>query len=275
MRKLTIGMATYDDFDGVYFTIQAIRMYHPEVLDDIEFIIVDNNPGSNHGKSVRNLTDWIKEPFQYFPFTKYKSTTVKNKVFALADTPYVLCIDSHVFIEPGAIKKLIDFYDSGADEGNLLHGPLIYDDMTAISTHFDDKWSGFMWGQWQTDDRALDKEAEPFEIPSQGCGLFSCRKASWLGFNPNFRGFGVEEGYIHEKYRQNGKMTLCLPFLRWMHRFERPTPVTYPNLLTERFRNYMIAFDELDLDNSELKEHFKEIASSEFIEEIEAEISRL
>ena len=37
-KKLTIGMATYDDYDGVYFSIQAIRMYHPEILKDIEFI---------------------------------------------------------------------------------------------------------------------------------------------------------------------------------------------------------------------------------------------
>jgi len=28
-------MATYDDFDGVYFTIQAIRLFHPEVAGDI------------------------------------------------------------------------------------------------------------------------------------------------------------------------------------------------------------------------------------------------
>lgn len=265
-------MATYDDFDGAYFSIQAIRMYHPEVLDDIEFVIIDNNPASNHGKSVRNLTNWIKEPFQYFPFTKYKSTSVKNKIFALADTPYVLCIDSHVFLEPGSIKKLIDFYDSNSDKGNLLHGPLVYDDMTTISTHFDGNWGSHMWGMWQTDSRGLDKEAKPFEIPAQGCGLFSCRTDSWLGFNPNFRGFGGEENYIHEKYRQHGKMTMCLPFLRWMHRFERPNPVTYPNNLTERFRNYMIGFNELKLDTSELKEHFKNVASPEYIKEIEQEI---
>ena len=26
-------MATYDDYDGVYFSVQAIRLYHPEVTD--------------------------------------------------------------------------------------------------------------------------------------------------------------------------------------------------------------------------------------------------
>lgn len=275
MRKLTIGMATHDDYDGVYFTIQSIRMFHPEVLDEIEFVIVDNNPSSSHGKAVRDLTDWIKEPFQYFPFTKFKSTTVKGKVFGIADTPYVLVIDSHVLLEPGSLRKLIDFYDAGYDNGNLLHGPLLYDDMKSISTHFDDKWSGNMWGTWQTDPRGLHKDNPAFEIPSQGCGLFSCRKDAWLGFNPHFRGFGIEEGYIHEKFRQAGKTTLCLPFLRWNHRFGRPNPVTYPNTLNERFRNYMIGFHELNLDTQELKNHFKSIATPEYIQEIEDEIRTL
>ena len=197
MRKLTIGMATHDDYDGLYFSIQSIRMFHKEVLDDIEFVIVDNNPTSIHGKPIRKLTDWIKEPLQYLPFTKYQATTIKNKVFALSDTPYTLCMDSHVMIEAGGLKKLIDFYDSGKDNGNLLQGPLIYDDMDSISSHFDLKWSQHMWGQWGTDARALNPNSPPFEIPAHGMGLFSCRTDSWLGFNKDFRGFGGEEGYIH------------------------------------------------------------------------------
>ena len=67
MRKLTIGMATHDDYDGLYFSLQSIRLHHPEILDDIEFVIIDNNPNSAHGKSIRNLLKWIKEPVQYLP----------------------------------------------------------------------------------------------------------------------------------------------------------------------------------------------------------------
>ena len=263
MRKLTIGMATHDDYDGLYFSLLSIRLHHPEILDDIEFVIIDNNPNSAHGKSIRNLLKWIKEPVQYLPFTKFQSTTVKNKVFELADTPYVLCMDSHVLVEPGSLKKLIDFYDSGKDLGNLLQGPLIYDDMSSISTHFELVWSGFMWGKWATDDRGLNIDGEPFEIPAQGMGLFSCRKDSWLGYNKEFRGFGGEEGYIHEKYRKNGKKTLCLPFLRWLHRFDRPNGTTYPNNLKDRYKNYLIGFEELGLDTTELKLNFKDVINDQ------------
>lgn len=272
MRKLTIGMATHDDYDGVYFSLQSIRMYHPEILNDVEFVIIDNNPNSNHGNAVKKFTTWIKEPIQLLSFTNYKASTVKNKVFEIAETPYVLCIDSHVLLVPGSIKKLIDFYDSNQDQGNLLQGPLLYDDFKSLSTHFDlSKWGSYMWGTWATDPKGELITNEPFEIPAQGMGLFSCRKDSWLGFNKNFRGFGGEEGYIHEKYKKNDKKTLCLPFLRWMHRFERPNGVTYPNILEERFRNYYIGFRELELDMDDLFKCFPQFSNPDQIEKLEKE----
>lgn len=39
-----MGMATYDDFDGTYFTVMALRLYHSEVVDRFSILIVDNNP---------------------------------------------------------------------------------------------------------------------------------------------------------------------------------------------------------------------------------------
>ena len=127
-------------------------------------------------------------------------------------------------------------------------------------------------GVWGDDKRGEDPNGPPFEIPAQGLGLFSCRKNAWLGFNKEFRGFGGEEGYIHKKYKKNGKTTLCLPFLRWNHRFYRPNGVSYPNDLTQRFRNYMIGFKELGLDTSELKSHFKASISNDVIDDIENEV---
>lgn len=256
MKKLTIGMVTYDDYHGVYFSIQAIRAYHKEILNDVEFVIVDNNPSGSHGADVKKLCNSIKEPHQYIPFTEYNSTSVRSKIFEYAKTPYVLVMDCHILFEQGALKKLIDFYESGKDTGNLLQGPMLYDNLVNFATHFDLQWRSHMWGIWGTDKRAENPEAEPFEIPAQGLGCFSCRKDSWLGFNPLFRGFGGEEGYIHEKYRKAGKKTLCLPFLRWIHRFGRPDGVKYPLTLENKVRNYFIGFEELKLDTSPIYEHF-------------------
>jgi len=278
MAKLTIGMPTYDDYDGVFFTLQALRMYHSECANDLKFLVIDNNPTSPHGVALKNyIVNWasISQNVEYVPFTEYKSTTIKNKVFEYATTPYVMCIDCHILIVPGAIKKLIEFFDAGLDKGNLLQGPLLYDDLKSISTHFDLIWNDNMWGTWSTDKRGLDENAEPFEIPAQGMGLFACRRHAWLGFNSAFRGFGGEEGYIHKKYIKMGRKTLCLPFLRWMHRFNRPSGTPYPLFLEDRFRNYLIGFSELQIDTDEVFKHFKGKLPAKRVKEIKQELGMM
>jgi hypothetical protein len=40
MAALTIGMAAYNDFGGVYFTLQSLRLYQD--LRDTELLVVDN-----------------------------------------------------------------------------------------------------------------------------------------------------------------------------------------------------------------------------------------
>jgi len=255
-KKLTIGMAVYNDYDGAYFSLQAIRMYHREMLSDIEFVIIDNCPDSEHGNALKRYTKSISEPTQYIPFSEYSSAFLKGKVFECARTPYVLVMDCHVFLVPSALNRLVGFYDSDRDGGSLLQGPMLHDNLSTVSTHFDLQWRGHMWGTWGTDKRGVDPNSPPFEIPAQGMGTFSCRKDSWLGFNPLFRGFGGEEGYIHEKYRKAGKKTLCLPFLRWMHRFGRPSGVPFPLTLENKIKNYFIGFEELKLDTSPIYENF-------------------
>lgn len=257
-RKLTIGMATFDDFHGVFFSIQAIRMYHKDAIDDIEFIIVDNNPDSEHGKAVKEFSTWIKEPITYLPYKELIGTSAREKIFSAAKTDYVLCMDCHVLLEAGSLRKLIDFYDSEQDNGNLIQGPLLYDDLQNIATHFQEEWDCQMFGKWSADDRGKDPTNESFEIPMQGLGVFSCRKSAWLGFSKEFKEFGCEEFYIAEKFRQAGKQVICAPFLRWNHRFARPDKIPYPMTTKGKFQNYILGFRELGLDLAPVREHFND-----------------
>ncbi len=273
-HKLCIGMATYDDFDGVYFSIQAINLYHPEVAEEIGILLVDNNPYGAVAEELKQFENKIPN-YYYVPYTETTSTAVRDVIFREADADYVLCIDCHVFITPGAIRKLIDFLDANPDCRDLLQGPMLYDNMKSLSTHMNPEWGGGMYGTWGTDERGKEIDAEPFEIPLHGMGLFACRKDAWLGFNPRFRGFGGEEGYIHEKYRQHGRRTLCLPFLRWLHRFQRPSKVPYPIIWEDRIYNYLMGFDELNLDSTEkLEQHFSEIIpTKKILIQIEKELA--
>ena len=273
MNKITIGTCVYDDYDGLYFTLQSIRLHNPEILDRIEFVVINNNPTSKQGAEIPKLIRQINQPITYLEFSRYNSPFLKGKIFDLANTEYVLVLDCHVLLEPGALKRLLDFYDAGKDEGNLLQGPLLYDDLKNISTHFDlSKWGSNMWGEWALDKRGINKNNEPFEIPAQGMGLFTCRRDSWLGFNDAFRGFGGEGGYIHCKYRNAGKKALCLPFLRWLHRFNRPEGPKFTPYIEDRFRNYMIGFKEIGRDTNEVVKMFKDKVSNEYINKIKKEL---
>lgn len=257
-KKLTIGMATYDDYDGAYFSLQALRLYHPEILPDTEFLVIDNHPDGPCSADLKNLEASIPS-YRYVPHDLWQGTTVKHVVFEQAAGEFVLCIDSHVFIVPGAIKRLLDYFSAHPNTMDLLQGPLLYDDLKSLATHFCPAWQGGMYGFWGCDNRGIDPDAPPFDIPMQGAGLFACRRAAWPGFNPLFRGFGGEEGYIHEKFRQNGGRTLCLPFLRWVHRFQRPLGVPYHNSWEDRMRNYLIGFKELGIPTTEMETHFREL----------------
>ena len=266
-QKLTIGMATYDDYDGVYFSLQALRLYHQEILASTEFLLIDNRPDGACSAALKSLENYVPN-FRYVPNNSFRGTAVRDFVFEEAAGEFVLCMDSHVFVVPGALKRLVDYFEANKATSDLLQGPLLYDDLTTISTHFSPEWRAGMYGCWALDERGKDPEAAPFEIPMQGLGLFACRKAAWPGINRKFRGFGGEEGYVHEKFRQNGGRTLCLPFLRWMHRFNRPLGVPYPVSWEDRMRNYLIGFQELGLETTEVREHFASLLGPEVAKSI-------
>ena len=171
-------------------------------------------------------------------------------------------MDSHVLFVPGAFDSLIRYYAKNPDCKNIIHGPLLYDNLRSCATHFKPTWGGGMYGQWDTDNNRLNSGL-PFEIPMQGLGVFSCETKHWVGFNDLFKGFGGEEGYIHEKFRQNGGRVICIPDFKWVHRFHRPEGAKYPLILEDRIWNYFIGWLELtkDPDHTMIKQiydHFKD-----------------
>lgn len=246
-KLLTIGMSTYDDFDGVFFSIQSLRMYHAICQTDyVEFIILDNNPDSPHGEACKNFSN-SHQNIRYIQLYDTPSSFNKYKVHDYATGQYVLIIDSHVLIENGGVRSLLAYFQQHPNCKNLIQGPLLYDDLKNISTHFDPKWSGDMYGVWATNKELYDKGV-PFEIPMQGMGLLAYEKSAWQGINKNFKGFGGEEGYIAGKFKEWGGKNICLPQLKWNHRFGRPNGVQYPLILEDRIWNYFIGWLEITKD---------------------------
>ena len=308
---LTVAMATYDDFDGVYFSIQAHRLLQD--ASDCEFIVLDNNPDSEHGKTTRDFIQGIahNERIRYIPFTESKGTTqTRERLFREAEGQYVLVTDPHVLVQANGLHKLKEFLrNSDAEmQKNLFTGPLLYDGLNYVATHFECYFRDQMEGAWATawkhpdgtlvvtsqtpqntvqmrplhpeglgdwiatdiawpgHEKALmdrgykvagiNSNDEPFEIPAQGLGLFCSSKEHWLGFNPDFRMFGGEECYIHRKYRQAGRKAICLPFLKWVHRFGRVGGPKYPLTMEGKVRNYILGHRELGMDIEPIRKHF-------------------
>ncbi len=273
--ELTVGLATYDDYEGLFFTIQSIRMHHKK---DVEFVVIDNSPDSKHGELTKKfIQNDVKGV--YVDYRSVNSTFTKYKALEYATSDYYLGLDSHVLLNSGFINNLLSYFSANPDTNDLIQGPLIYDDLKSISTHFKPGWSGGMYGTWETDNTILENGV-PVEIPMNGMGMFACRTKSFPKINQNFRGFGGEEWYIQEKFRQQGGKCISIPQLQWMHRFNRPNGIPYVNSWEDRIRNYYIAWWELYPDVNHpmilsIEEHFKQYLSMEKIDQIFEEVINL
>jgi hypothetical protein len=256
--RMCIGMATFDDLDGVWFTIQAIRLFHPEVADQISFLVLDNNPTGPAGASLRDLQGAIPS-LRYVPFRGYRGTATRDLIFREAEAEIVCCLDSHVLLAPGALVGILDWFENNPLSRDLLQGPLLGDRLDGpAATHFDPVWGEGMYGQWGLDQRIAGPDRAPFEVRMQGLGLFACRREAWPGINPRFRGFGGEEGYLHEKVRRAGGRVLCHRAVGWLHRFARPDGPPYGTCWEDLVRNYLIGWHEIGWDTAPVETHFRE-----------------
>jgi hypothetical protein len=254
--SLCIGMATYDDFDGVWFTVQSICMYHPEVLDGLSFVVVDNHPDGSAAASLRALEGYVAN-YRYIPFAGFSGTSVRDRVFRESDADIVCCVDSHVLLAPGALAALRHWFAAHPGCADLVQGPIIWDDLRGGTTHMDPTWRDGMFGTWGTVPVLPGPAEDPFEVELHGLGMFACRREAWPGINARFRGFGGEEGYLHEKFRRQGGRVLCHPAVRWAHRFGRPAGPAYPNVWEDRIRNYILGWAELGWDLGPVRSHFQ------------------
>jgi len=274
---LTIGMAYYRDWPGLWATIQSLRLHHQAAMEHVEIVVIDNDPNGNpddpsedsHSGKAKRLCNRIGARYEHF--TKVAGTAAaKGRIFDVATGEWVLVVDCHVLLPTLTLDLFIGWIrQQPADCKDLIHGPLIgdggLDDI--IGTQMNPGWGSLMYGQWGVNP-LVHTSLEPFEIQMHGCGLFACRRDQWPGFHPLLRGFGPEEWHIHQRIRRNGGKIYCLPFLKWCHRFGNPDGTRPPGLAPEdRLRGHLITW--LDTGNGDskwfdgCKRHFLESGMTE------------
>jgi len=263
-RDFTVGMACFNDFDGVYFTVEALKVFHADRVAQI--IVVDDSP---EGPVQERTMKWCRRLSNvlYVRSHVHGTSAPRNRVFAEATSEKVVCIDSHVLIHPGSFSALDDFWAVTAGHGiRLAHGVLMEDDNRVPLSSFRDEWGDdLMHGKWHTDtaqfpltnlrvpgtaayasdDLGRPVAAKPWiDVWSQGLGGFACLRDEWPGFHPGFSQFGGEEGYIDDKFRRMGGMAVSVSGFRWTHRFhdqDVKTPASsYSRSTVAKFRNYVL-----------------------------------
>src|SRR4051812_44702951 len=101
---MTIGMAVYNDYSGVYFTVQSLRLALLNPAFNYEIIIVDNF-GCQRTRQFANNIDC-----RYLLYTDVIGTAQpRNLIFQEARGDFVLCLDSHVLLAPGALERLYQY----------------------------------------------------------------------------------------------------------------------------------------------------------------------
>jgi hypothetical protein len=253
--KLTIGMACYKDFDTAWFTIQSLRINQD--LTDTEILVVDN---FGDDRLQRFVGSWTNGQVRYVRWTDVQgSGPAKGRVFAEAKGAHVICIDPHIILWPGSVKRLREWFDANPGFDGLVHGPLFYDQLTYGCDSLRGDFGGDgVWGTWQGCGE-LPLDAAPYAIEKMGMGCFGCRRDAWLGFPTRYKGFGGEEGIIHRKYAKAGRKVMLLPFLRWVHLF-RDGSAPYPALLEDKVRNTVIGFMENGDSLEPVFKHFGDTA---------------
>ncbi|MGD9647075.1 MAG: hypothetical protein AB7U73_15295, partial [Pirellulales bacterium] len=103
--KLTIGMAAFEDPIGLWETLQGLRINHGLLGDlrHVELLVVDQTPqAAGHAF----MKDMIEQQLQahtarvrYIEMPDPIGTSPpRNRVFAEARAPWVMCIDAHIFV---------------------------------------------------------------------------------------------------------------------------------------------------------------------------------
>jgi glycosyltransferase involved in cell wall biosynthesis len=298
----TIGLPCYNNFTEVYFTVQSLRVHHD--MRDKEIVVIDNYGDKileDFCKSAGGFNNWPDFSAEYPGETQERFNQLvrpgrqgvsraggriryrlckeirgvsyaKNKIFEHARGTFVLCIDSHILIAPGAFDVL-------PIDDNFIQGPCFNSVCDKAAYEWLPIWRAQMWGIWGAYMPENELPRRPIDIWGMGAGFFACRRDSWLGFNSEFRGFGGETGYIQEKYRRSGRRVLCYPWMKWLHFFGGyGRQVPYPLRLHDRVRNYILGFEEIGLDTDPIKKHFGErlfnsAKSGEYLMQIPGPIS--
>lgn len=243
MPKLSIIIATRNEPANLWFTLQGLQM-QVAPWDDIEVVVADNEPGKVEAGVFCPTEKILREcrfpHWRWIDASQTKSPySPRNLGASAAGGNWLLFLDSHVLLQPGFLKNVIEsIYTGKASETSLMHYPVSFGGSDRFFGHYHLRLDGDFWGGWQ----ALVHGSEPYKIAASGIWAFLIEKGYYLevveGFNPNFKGYSGGEPYLDLKVWMLGGSVWMDPRFYGLH---YSGPRGYSASWDDRVRNFALA----------------------------------
>ena len=221
-RDLTVAMATYDDLDGVFFTVTS-RAGAPPGRGGPPPVPGARQPsrrtgGADDRRLLRHPTGrsaTCRSRSSPAPQPATRCSPRRRRTGCSSWTATCSCC-------PAPSPRCVPTSTPAPDAADLIQGPLC-DGGGAPLRHAFRRRVGWRHARPLGDDRAPNRRSTvtPSRSRRRASGCSPAGGDRWPGLHPHLRGFGGEERYVHEQIRRAGGRALCLPGLRWAHRFER------------------------------------------------------
>lgn len=223
-KKLTIGIMYHSAYDAIHSTLQSIRLYHSEILGDIEIIILDSHPMGVDGDQLKLSllsNDICEIPVRYIANNKCRGSSEKQIILEYVSTPYFLYMEPGTLMVQGSIGKLIKYFDSNLDKGfGILQGIEFDFALKNYVTHTKFIWHDNSYG---IDDRDINVNLSSdvaISVDGARLNVFACRMDTVKNiklFGPHFlaNSSNMDNLFCDKTLRFNNLDIGCLPSLRY------------------------------------------------------------
>lgn len=233
----------------LWFTLQSLAFEH---LEGVEILVVDNTEKMDD--EISRITSSFGAPVKYISAPAIQSPYhPRNIGAAAAKGEWLLFLDAHVLLRPGAINAIFGMSLAPRFQGeqcyppmSMIHFPVGFRNQKTWYGHYRLTLDEDFWGKWGPT-AVLGGPTSRIgttpirKIGASGIWSFLTRKKDWEavgGFNQNFSGYGGGEVYIHLKYWRMGGQVLLDPAIWGVH---YSAPRGYTAAWNERIRNVGIA----------------------------------
>lgn len=118
-RRLCISLSAADGFDAVWFAVQAVRLYHPEVAGYLSFAIVDFDADAPDAPALAALCGQIPRLY-LVPAHSDHDTPLRDRLFHDGYADIICHLDQRALLPGGAFAALLSWFDDHPNHHDVV-----------------------------------------------------------------------------------------------------------------------------------------------------------